>query len=105
MTTERIWRLARGAGNSFTFDDELEWPSKPHLTIPRSIVVLSTLAVGFTLMAVYGDTAVAGTAGSLLALTGLVGVVVMFPTLVTQIIKGGSTDSIFNSQGKDRTRR
>lgn len=105
MTTERIWQLARGAGNSFTFDHEFEWPRRPRLNIPRSIVVLSSLTIGFALLAVYGDTVVAGTAGSLIALSGLVGVLVVFPTLVTRSIKGGGTDSIFNPQEIDRTRR
>lgn len=95
MRTQRIWRLALGAGNSFTFDYDLEWLSKPDLNIPRSVVVLSALTIGFTLLAVYGDTLVAGRAGRLLAVAGMLGVVVVFPTLVTQTIKGGRTDSVF----------
>lgn len=95
MKTQRIWRLALGAGNSFAFDYDLEWLSKPDLNVPRSIVVLSALTVGFTLLVVYGDTIVAGLAGRLLALSGMLGVVVVFPTLVTQTITGGRTDSIF----------
>lgn len=95
MRTHRIWRLSLGAGNSFTFDYDFGWLRKPDLNVPRSLVVLSALTIGFTLLAVYGDTLVAGRPGRMLAVAGMLGVVVVFPTLVTQAIRGDRTDSIF----------
>lgn len=94
-TSDKTGGRARDVGNSTGFAFELDLPGFPSLAVRRSIVVMLTLTIGFALMAVYGDTIVAGRLGRGIALLGMLGVVVVTPTLISRALRQGSEDSIF----------
>lgn len=105
MTIERLRQLASGE-NSIAFDYGFTCPTIPKPDISRSTLVLLALSMGFGSMGFYGDTIVAGTGGRLIALCGILGVIIVFPALVTRCIGRGAWNSFFKPDSEsDRFRR
>lgn len=105
MKMERLRQLA-SKEDSIAFDYELTWPRVPTPDVSRSTLVLLTLTVGFGLMGFYGDTIVAGSGGRLIALCGILGVIIVFPALVSHCISSGTWDSFLSPESEsDRFRR
>lgn len=105
MTMERLRQLASGE-HSTTFDNGFTWPKIPRPGISRTTLVLLGSTMGFGLMGSYGDTIVAGTGGRLIALCGILGVLVVFPALVSHCIGRGGWNSFFRPGSEtDRFRR
>lgn len=94
-TSDQTGGRTRDVGNSTGFAFERGLPGLPSLAVRRSIVVMLSLTIGFTLMAVYGDTVVAGRLGRGIALLGMLGAVMVAPTLISRSLRQGSEDSIF----------
>lgn len=94
MTIERLRQLASGE-DSIGFDYGFTWPRIPKPEVSRSTLVLLALSMGFGLMGFYGDTIVAGTGGRLMALCGILGVLIVFPALVSHCIRRGAWNSFF----------
>lgn len=94
MTIERLRQLA-SEENIVAFDHGLTWPKIPKPDISRSVLVLLAMTIGFGLMGIYGDTIVAGTGGRLIALCGILGVITVFPALVSHSLRRGAWNSVF----------
>lgn len=104
MSTTQLRRFVQGAENSVRV--ELEWPSVPHVGVPRSLVMLASLTVAAAVLAIYGDTVIAGPAGRLLAFAGLLGVVVITPTFLARCLtRGRSASAGGRPQGSDGVMR
>lgn len=82
-------------GNSTGSISGLDWPGLPAVTVRRSILKLAALTVVFALMAVYGDTFVAGRLGVGISLLGLFGILVVAPTLISRCLPSNPRDSRF----------
>lgn len=83
------------AGYSTGLGLELDLPGLPAVEGRRSTITMLATTVGFALMALYGDTFVAGRVGSAIALLGLFGIVVVTPTLLSRGLRPGPRSSRF----------
>lgn len=97
-TSDEPGAPVRNVSDSTGLESDLDLPGLPAVAVHRSILTMGALMVAFSLMAVYGDTFVAGRLGAGISLLGLFGIVAVAPTLISRSIRPGPRDSHFRRE-------